>query len=127
MAIAVFKLILGSVFLISGVIVFVLEVFGVFNMKYVFNRMHSAAMGDTLGLLLSLIGLMFLSGLNFTTLKLLLVIVFFWLTSPVSSHLLAKLIMRTDDSIEKKLSFKGELSDLEKKLMSEKKEKENDK
>lgn len=118
--IAIFKLIFGVAFLLAGLFVFLFEIYGVFHLNYVFNRMHSAAMGDTLGLLLSLVGLMFLSGISFTTLKLALVILFFWLSSPVSSHLLAKLVMRTDDPIDKKLFFRGELKDLEKKLEKEK-------
>lgn len=123
MILQIIRLIAGTVFLACGLMVFLFELYGVFKMKYAMNRMHSAAMGDTLGLLLSLIGVMIFSGLNFTTLKLFLIIVFFWLSSPVSSHLLSKLVLRTDDKIDKKLSFRGELKDLEKII---KKEKEND-
>lgn len=123
MILQIIRLIAGTVFLACGLMVFLFELYGVFKMKYAMNRMHSAAMGDTLGLLLSLIGVMIFSGLNFTTLKLFLIIVFFWLSSPVSSHLLSKLVLRTDDKIDKKLSFRGELKDLERII---KKEKGND-
>ena len=121
-ALLIIRFIIGIVLIISGLFVFLFELYGIFKMKYVLNRMHSAAMGDTMGLFLSLLGLMFLSGWNFTTLKLLLIVVFFWLSSPVSSHLLAKLVMRTDDKLDKKLSFRGELAELEKKLEKERKE-----
>lgn len=121
-ALLIIRFIIGIVLIISGLFVFLFELYGIFKMKYVLNRMHSAAMGDTMGLFLSLLGLMFLSGWNFTTLKLLLIVVFFWLSSPVSSHLLAKLVMRTDDKLDKKLSFRGELVELEKKLEKERKE-----
>lgn len=83
--------ILGSVFLLAGCVVFGMEIFGIFKLKYVLNRMHMAAMGDTLGLELSIIGLMIMSGWNIVTLKIFLVLFFLTITSPISSHLLAKL------------------------------------
>ena len=49
---------------------------GVFRFKYVLNRMHAAAMGDTLGIGFALAGLILMSGFTFTSVKLLLVIVF---------------------------------------------------
>ena len=61
------RFIMGSVFVIIGMVIFFTELFGVFHFKYVLNRMHAAAMGDTLGISSCLIGLMIFSGLNFTT------------------------------------------------------------
>ena len=90
------KFIVGVIFLILGMAMFTIELLGVFHLKYVLNRMHMAATGDTLGIFLSLVGLMFMSGLNFTTLKLGLVIVFLWFSSPVSSHLIARLEVTTN-------------------------------
>lgn len=92
---------IGTAFLLCGMVIFVLQIFGVFHLKYVLNRMHAAAMGDTLGISISLIGLMVISGLNFTTLKLGLVIVFLWFASPVSSHLIARLEATTNEELEK--------------------------
>ena len=66
----------GTALLVSGLIIFAIEMIGVFRFKYVLNRMHAAAMGDTLGIGFSLAGLILMSGLNFTSLKLLFVIVF---------------------------------------------------
>lgn len=85
------RCIAGVACIVIGVSAFVIEMIGVFKMKYVLNRMHAAAIGDTLGIGMTLLGLMILNGFNFTTLKFLLVIVFLWLTSPVSSHLIANL------------------------------------
>ena len=52
--------------------------------------MHAAALGDTLGILFILAGLMALVGFGFHALRMGLIIVFLWLASPVASHLLAK-------------------------------------
>ena len=79
------RFIVGVGLLIAGLLIFVVELYGVFKFKYVLNRMHTAAMGDTMGLGISLLGLIVLCGLNFTSLKMGLIIVFLWLASPVSS------------------------------------------
>ncbi|MCR5106534.1 MAG: monovalent cation/H(+) antiporter subunit G [Lachnospiraceae bacterium] len=93
------RLLIGLSLLIIGVVIFASEIIGIFKMKYVLNRMHAAAMGDTLGLLSSLLGLMIISGLNFTTLKMVFVIAFMWFTSPVSSHLISRMETSTNESL----------------------------
>ncbi len=95
--------IIAAIVLISvGVIFSVISVIGVFRFKFVLNRMHSAAVADTCGLMFSLIGVMILTGFTFTTLKLVLVLVLFWLGSPISGHLLSNLVYHTDrDEVEK--------------------------
>lgn len=91
------RFIVGGLILLIGLLTFALEVFGVYRFHYVLNRMHAAAMGDTLGIGISLIGLIIFSGLNFTSLKMLLVILFLWCASPVSSHLIARLEVTTNE------------------------------
>ena len=86
----------GAIFLLLGMLTFFAEILGVFQLDYVINRMHAAAIGDTLGISLSLFGLILISGFNFTTLKLALVIIFLWFASPVASHLIARLEVTTN-------------------------------
>lgn len=105
----------GTALLVSGLIIFAIEMIGVFRFKYVLNRMHAAAMGDTLGIGFSLAGLILMSGLNFTSLKLLFVIVFLWFSSPVSSHLIARLEVTTDEKKEKHYKILS-LEELEKEV-----------
>ena len=93
------RLIIGCLFILIGMVIFFTELFGVFHFKYVLNRMHAAAMGDTLGISACLIGLMIFSGLNFTTMKMFLIIVFLWFASPVSSHVLSRLEAATNDNL----------------------------
>lgn len=95
------QFILGIGFLLVGLFMFAVELIGVFKFKYVLNRMHAAAMGDTIGLGLCLVGLIILCGFNYTSLKMALIIVFLWLASPVSSHLIARLEVTTNEEIEK--------------------------
>jgi len=99
--IEIIRFVAGTLCLLIGVLFFIVEIFGVFHLKYVLNRMHAAAMGDTLGISMSLIGLMILSGFNFTTLKMAFIIVFLWCASPVASHLIARLEVTTNEELEK--------------------------
>ena len=88
---------IGGGLLLCGLVTFIIEIIGVFRFRYVLNRMHAAAIGGTLGIGFALLGLIVISGFNFTSLKLLLVIVFLWFSSPVSSHLIARLEVSTNE------------------------------
>ena len=94
------RFVAGIGLLLIGLGFFVLEIFGVFKFKYVLNRMHAAAMGDTLGIGFSLTGLILLSGFNVTSVKMGLIIVFLWLASPVSSHLISRLEVVTNENLD---------------------------
>lgn len=111
----------GALLLIAGLVIFAIEMIGVFRFKYVLNRMHAAAMGDTLGIGFSLVGLILMSGVNFTSLKLLFVIVFLWFASPTSSHLIARLEVTTDEQPQEHYRV-VELRELEAELTAQKAE-----
>ena len=108
-----FRFVLGSVFLLIGMVVFAIEVFGIFRLNCALNRLHSAALGDTLGISSCMIGLMIMEGFTFTTLKMALVILFFWMASPVSSHLLANLEITTYADLDSKATTYEDISLLE--------------
>ena len=86
-----FRFILTAGLLLGGLMILITAVMGVYKFDYVLNRMHAAAMGDTLGILFCLLGLAFSSSDIWIALKLLLIIIFLWFSSPVSSHLIARL------------------------------------
>ena len=113
------RLILGTAFLIGGLVIFFTEIFGVFRFHYVLNRMHAAAMGDTLGIGSCMIGLIIFSGINFTSLKLLLILAFLWFASPVSSHVLARLEVATDENLESYCKVYTDIETLESELASD--------
>lgn len=97
------QFIFGALLLITGIIIFAIEIYGAFRYDYVLNRMHMAAFGDTFGIGISLVGLMIINGINFTSFKMLLVIIFLWNASPVSSHLIARLEVSTNERLEEKM------------------------
>lgn len=84
------RFIIAAVFISAGIFIFAVATFGIFRFRYVLNRMHIAAQCDTMGALLSLVGVMILTGFTFTTIKLILCIAFIWAASPLASHLIAK-------------------------------------
>lgn len=114
------RFIVGGGLLAAGLVTFVIEMIGVFRFRYVLNRMHAAAIGDTLGIGLALLGLIVMNGFGFTSLKLFLVIVFLWFSSPVSSHLIARLEVTVNEEGEKhyrvrQLDASGEMPEEERK------------
>ncbi len=94
------RFVLGIGLLLLGLGIFALQLFGVFKFKYILNRMHAAAMGDTMGITCSLLGLIVLCGFTVTSLKMGLIIIFLWLASPVSSHLISRLEVTTNEHLE---------------------------
>lgn len=115
------RLIVGGALLLCGLIIFLIELYGVFHFRFVLNRMHAAAMGDTLGISVSLVGLMIFCGLNFTTLKMMLIVIFLWFASPVSSHLVARLEVTTNENLKSQCQVYEDIADLEKEIEEEKK------
>ena len=91
----IIQIVAALFFFALGIVFCIVSAIGIFRMKFVMNRMHAAALADSCGLLFIIIGLMILSGLTFMTLKLAFIVVVFWLTSPVSGHLLSNLIKST--------------------------------
>ena len=89
----------AAVCLILGLIFMALAVFGVNRFHHALNRMHAAAMGDTLGILFVFLGLIIMKGFSMDSLKLFLVILFFWIASPVSGHMISRLEAMTDEDL----------------------------
>lgn len=90
---------IAAVLILSGLFVLISAVFGVYRFRYVLNRMHAAAMGDTLGISMVLLGLIVSGGFTATSLKLLVIVAMLWLTSPVASHLITRLEVTTNEKL----------------------------
>ena len=89
------RIIAAIVLLTIGTVLGIISVLGTFRFKFVLNRMHAAAIADTGSLLLCIVGLCLLTGFSFVTLKFIAIILFFWIASPVSSHLISNLVYHT--------------------------------
>jgi len=72
----------GSVFILIGAL-------GLVRLPDFYTRMHAAGVTDTLGAELLLLGMMLQAGLSLVTLKLVLISLFIFFTSPTSTHAVA--------------------------------------
>ena len=91
------RMIVAAIFIVFGLLLFAIEIYGVNRFNFIMNRMHAAAIGDTLAMMSCMAGLIIWSGFNFTSLKLLLVVVFLCFSSPVSSHLIMSFEVETNE------------------------------
>ena len=80
------------------------SVLGVNRFRFVLNRMHAAALGDTMGVLLTLLSLCVWSADGWIIVKLLLVIFLFWLSGPIVSHMIGRLEYTTDTRLWSEVS-----------------------
>ena len=61
------QLIVGGGLIVTGLLTMCVAVIGIYRFHYILNRMHAAAMLDSLGILFVILGLMVLSGFQFGT------------------------------------------------------------
>ena len=101
MSFSLFRFVPAAALICAGTAVMAVGTVGVFRVRYALNRLHAAAMGDSLGLLLTAAGLAILFGWSMASVKLFLIVLLFWLASPVCSHLLAALEASTNEELDK--------------------------
>ena len=80
---------LGVLFLLLGAI-------GILRFPDCYTRMHAAGKCDTLGALLIVSGLAFYHGVSLESAKILFIAVFIFLTSPTSTHAIARAALRNE-------------------------------
>lgn len=81
---------LSWLLLVAGGLFVVIGNIGLVRFPDFYTRLHAASITDTLGAGLMLAGMTFQAGLSLVTVKLLLVILFIFFTSPTATHALAK-------------------------------------
>jgi multicomponent Na+:H+ antiporter subunit G len=97
-----------AVLILGGLFAFLCATIGVWRFGYVLNRVHAAGMGDTAGLMLILAGLAVASGLNLNTVKLVVVALLTWITSPAGTHLLSQIEYYTNPALSSFCRFPGD-------------------
>ena len=86
----IFLDVLSWVFILGGVFFIVTGAIGVVRMPDVYCRLHAGGMTDTMGAGFILLGMSFQAGISLITARLLLIWLFILVTSPVSTHALAR-------------------------------------
>src|SRR5690606_36401798 len=90
---------------LGSFLAFGLGTLGLFRFPDSYTRMHAVGMGDTLGVGLAVLGLLFLSSGWSVRIKLIVIMLLFWLINTTMTHLVAKagLIHGVQPTIETKL------------------------
>lgn len=96
----VFQFICCSIFMILGLLVMLGAAIGNWRFSSALPRMHSVAMGDSVGKLCLVIGLLLCNWDALAKMKLLFILVFFWMSGPVCSHLLCKYQVEEEQRIK---------------------------
>lgn len=84
------KDIISAAFLIVGVAFMFVSAVGVIRLPDFYTRLHASSIGETLGIILAGVGLVVYNGINFTSLKIILIIIALFLVNPVGTHLIGK-------------------------------------
>ena len=103
---------LTAVLLTGSLLMVLLAQIGVFRFRFVLNRMHTASLIDTCGVLLTVLAAAVAMGLRPACWKLLLLVLLLWMGSPISSHLLARLEVMTDEELSHHLTVEGKEAEI---------------
>lgn len=97
------RFVLTAALLAAGLFLLITGVVAQYRFKYVLNRMHGASMGDSLGLFLVVVALCISAPDGWVVVKLLLVSLFVWITSPTGGHLIARLELASNEHPENEM------------------------
>ena len=95
------QFIVVALLLLAAVILESFCIFGVNRFRFSLNRLHAAAIGDTLSISCVILAAIVYTGLELLSLKYFMILTLMWMTSPVSGHLISLLVVKTDDDVEK--------------------------
>ncbi len=88
--------IIAAVLISIGTLCCVVSLIGIYKFDYVLTRIHAAAIIDTLGTLCIFLGVILLKGFGWGSVKILLILAFQWITSPVSTHRISRVEVITN-------------------------------
>jgi len=81
-------------FLLGCFFFFVAATVGLLRFPDFFCRLHATGKGDTLAVLLSLVGLSIYEGFSLTSLKIIFIAVFMFLAQPTATHAISRAALR---------------------------------
>jgi multicomponent Na+:H+ antiporter subunit G len=81
-------------FIVLGILFILMGSIGIIRLPDFYSRSHAASKSDTLGIMFVIGGLMIYEGFNQSSLKLLFIILFIWLSNPIGSHALARAALK---------------------------------
>ncbi|TSA53908.1 MAG: monovalent cation/H(+) antiporter subunit G [Planctomycetaceae bacterium] len=87
-------IVLSVIFIIGGIFFFTTATIGLLRFPDFFARLHATGKGDTLAVLLCLIGLAVYEGVSLTGLKIVFIAVFMALAQPTATHAISRAALR---------------------------------
>ena len=103
-----FRFVIAALLTLAGVFCMISSVLGLYRFRYALTRIHAASLMDTVSIFLMLSGLSVATGFSVATAKMVVVILFLWITSPVASHLIGRLEVTINDELEKDMTVMDE-------------------
>jgi len=82
--------IVATAFIAVGTFFGFVATVGIIRLPDLYSRLHAASKSDTLGSVLSLVGLAVILGLTTESVKLVFLLVFLFVTSPTAAHAIAR-------------------------------------
>lgn len=84
------RIVIGNILIILSIIFISFGVFGIFRFKDFYPRILISSKVDTVGLLTMMAGIIVRSGFTFFSAKVLLIVLLFVITNPLSTHSIAR-------------------------------------
>ena len=97
----IFRFVIAALLTLAGVFCMISSVLGLYRFRYALTRIHAASLMDTVSLSVA-------AGFSVATAKMVIVILFLWITSPVASHLIGRLEVTINDELEKDMAVMDE-------------------
>ena len=91
---------LSAVFLAAGTIFLIVAAIGVIKFPDFYSRLHASGVGETLGAMLLTIGLMFMTGLNLMSVKLLIIFIVLLVANPLGTNMIMLAAVRKRDFLD---------------------------
>ncbi len=89
-----FLKVLSISFILTGFFFFTAATIGLLRFPDFFCRLHATGKGDTLAVLLSLIGLAIYHGFSLASMKIVFIAVFYFVAQPTATHAIARAALR---------------------------------
>ena len=81
---------IAAIFMLGGLIFFIGSAIGMLRLPDFYSRIHASGNSETLGCMLSFIGLMIYEGPTLTAVKMALAFLIVFMANPIGSHILGK-------------------------------------
>ena len=91
------RFIFAAICILFSIVMEIISIIGTYRFKFIMNRMHAAAIADTMALGLMAIGLIIIKGFSMFSLKMILVVGFLWLGSSIASHVIMRMELNIDE------------------------------